>query len=465
MRLVRLLGLVLALLAPPAAAQVHMGVDAGEHRARRAAVMAAAPDGIVLLHSASAPKDWGDAGFKQDSNFYYLTGLENLHDAILALDGATRQTWLFVMPPGAPEQRRFAGMTGWDAPYLAPGPESERLLGVDHVVAWDGFAAFIDARRQADPRLPIYLDEGGQGKMVADSSNPPGLTPIENPFVLWAAAIRGRWPDANIVAAGPILRPLRAVKSPAELALLRTAARYTDVGFRAAIAAVAPGRTHREVEGAAIAAALKAGADGVGMWPELKSGPLSGPTAVYQKAYDYHLRDRTLQAGETVLMDLGFSHELYKGDVGRTVPVSGLFTADQREVIDFMDAAYQAGLSVMRDGVRGDAVIAASIRYVQDHKDALRSELAKRAAVQLLRPGVWVMYTHGIDAVEIFPVEQLHAGYAVAYGPDFAVDGTGFYEEDVSLVTTGGHELVNPPLPYKAEDIERLMARLKRPSR
>jgi hypothetical protein len=63
--------------------------------------------------------------------------------------------------------------------------------------------------------------------------------------------------------------------------------------------------------------------------------------------------------------------------------------------------------------------------------------------------------------VEMFPVQQLSTGNTVAYGPDFSVDGVGFYEEDVSLITPSGHELINPALPYKAVDIEKMMARLK----
>jgi hypothetical protein len=46
-----------------------MGIERAEFQARRAAVMAAAPDGILLLHASSAPKEWGDAGFRQDSFF------------------------------------------------------------------------------------------------------------------------------------------------------------------------------------------------------------------------------------------------------------------------------------------------------------------------------------------------------------------------------------------------------------
>jgi len=66
------------------------------------------------------------------------------------------------------------------------------------------------------------------------------------------------------------------------------------------------------------------------------------------------------------------------------------------------------------------------------------------------------MYTHGLDMVEIYPPKELHIGNTVAFGPDFDVDGQGFYQEDVSL-----HQLINPPLPYAAADIEKMMAQLK----
>ena len=442
-------------------ALAHMGIDTSEFQARRQSVMNAVSDGIVLLHSFSGPKSWSESGFRQDSNFYYLTGLENLHDAILAVDGTTKENWLFVMAPTERQQRRFAPLNGWDSAYLAPDHQIEQLLGIEHVVAWEGFSDFIETRRKANPKIQFYLDQSGEGKMVADVSDPPGLAPIENPYLLWAAAIKAKWPDAIIADATPMLEKIRAVKSPAEIALMKKAAACTDAGFRAAMAAIAPGRTNREIEGAAIEAALRAGADGVSMWPELKTGPVSSRT-VFQKFYDYHLLNRTVQAGETVLMDLGFNYEFYKGDVGRTLPASGQFTPEQREVIDLMNGAYQSGLEAMHDGVSANNVIQTSIHFVENHKDGLHSDLAKRAALELLKPGIWIMYTHGLDMVEIYPLKELHTGNTVAFGPDFDVDGQGFYEEDVALVTAQGHQLINPPLPCSAADIEKMIARLKR---
>ena len=441
-------------------AQTHMGIAPGEFQGRRQSVMNAASDGIVLLHSFSGPKSWRDAGFQQDSNFYYLTGLENLHDALLAVDGTTKESWLFVMVPTERQQRRFDALSGRDSVYLMPNHGTEQALGIEHIVAWDGFADFIETRRKANSRIPLYLDQSPEGKMVADVSNPPGLTAIENPYLLWSEAIKAKWPDANIVDASSTLLHIRAVKSSAEIALMKKAAACTDAGFRAAMAAIAPGRTNREIEGAAIEAALRAGADGISMWPELKTGLVSSRT-VFQKFYDYHNLNRKLQAGETVLMDLGFNYELYKGDVGRMLPVSGHFTPGQREVIELMDGAYQSGLQAMHDGVDANDIIQTCIHYVEEHKNGLHSDLAKRAALELMKPSTWVMYTHGLDMVEIFPPKELRTGNTVAFGPEFYVDGQGFYEEDVALITADGHQLINPALPYSAAGIEKMMAAVK----
>src|SRR5207249_8210242 len=100
-------------------ALAHMGIDTSEFQARRQSVMNAASDGIVLLHSFSGPKSWSESGFRQDSNFYYLTGLENLHASILAVDGTTKESWLFVMAPTAGEQRRDRKSTRLNSSHVS----------------------------------------------------------------------------------------------------------------------------------------------------------------------------------------------------------------------------------------------------------------------------------------------------------------------------------------------------------
>src|SRR5215510_1947102 len=167
--------------------------------ARRRALMDKIPDGIVLLHSGSSMKRWEDAGARQDPSFFYFTGLANLRSSILAVDGRKKESWLFV-PVLAPGMRPdVPDLTGASIPFVDPGDSTARALGIDHVVAWDHFISYIDSSMATSPKPILYLDDGGQvGRFLGSFSNPQGLLPVENPYVLWATAIKTKWPDAVI---------------------------------------------------------------------------------------------------------------------------------------------------------------------------------------------------------------------------------------------------------------------------
>jgi hypothetical protein len=88
-------------------------IDAPEFQARRKAALEKVPDGIILLRSAWGMKHWDESGFHQNPSFYYFTGLANAHAAILALDGTTKESRLFV----APRSPFGADLHGFDAVF------------------------------------------------------------------------------------------------------------------------------------------------------------------------------------------------------------------------------------------------------------------------------------------------------------------------------------------------------------
>lgn len=205
-------------------------IDTPEFQARRKAALEKVPDGIVLLRSSWGLKHWDESGFHQDPSFYYFTGLANAHGAILALDGTKKESWLFV----SPRVPIGADLLGFDAVFIDPGAQSEKDLGIDHVVAWDQFASFIDSRRKDNPKLVLYTDQGGQtGFMSGDSTlgTPPGLGPLQNPNLTWTNMLRQHWGDAEVKDAFATLDEVRSVKSPAEVARMRKAAAVTAEGF------------------------------------------------------------------------------------------------------------------------------------------------------------------------------------------------------------------------------------------
>jgi Xaa-Pro aminopeptidase len=238
-------------------------VPAAELTRRRDAALTRFRDGIVLLHSGSGFKRWEDAGFRQDANFYYLSGMSNLHDAILALDRPRHESILFVrvLPPVPVLVERTRMFSGLGSYALPAGDSSATLTCMTRVENWNGFVAWLDGRLKDTPDLPLYLDDGGQaGGFARTVSNPADLPPIANAYLLWSRAIQAQWPSATVKPAHPGVDEVRAVKSDYEQMMLRRAAQMTRPGIDAAIRALRAGRTQRQGEGEVIAAMMDAGA-------------------------------------------------------------------------------------------------------------------------------------------------------------------------------------------------------------
>jgi Xaa-Pro aminopeptidase len=433
-------------------------IDSGEYQSRRRAAMDRIPDGIIVLHSVTGLKRWDESGLHQDASFYAFTGLSNAREAILVLDGTEGKSWLFTMV--AP--RSFGpDLSGPDTALVKPGPESETALKINHVVPWDTFISFVDSRRREHPNLVLYLDSAGQtGSMSGDVSNPQGMSGIENPHMLWRDAMHRQWSDLQIKDAFPIVDEARWVKSAAEQALLRKAASITAEGFWAGARAISPGKTQRQVEGEVISACLNAGSDGPSLWPWVRSGPFTAPWMLFEPFADYRNMDRTMQAGDIVRLDVGCDFRMYKGDFGRTIPVSGHFDAGQKETMELLNGAYLAALNSMKPGANTELVNRTFFAYVEAHQSQLQTPLAREAAAGAIKNPAQPLHGLGVDMAEGAP-NVFREGNVICYEPVVVAGGQGYFVEDTILITRDGHETLNPPLPYAPDDIERAISKRK----
>jgi Aminopeptidase P, N-terminal domain len=118
-------------------------------RGRRQRAAVAFRDGILLMH-ASSELDLTADGFRQDPFFYYFTGLGNTVGAVLAIDGRSGESWLFL--PSRPPFLR-SGLQ----PEVQPGPEAAKRLGIEHVVDWSELEGFLAARAGQSP--PLYYGD------------------------------------------------------------------------------------------------------------------------------------------------------------------------------------------------------------------------------------------------------------------------------------------------------------------
>lgn len=415
---------------------------------RRAEAMRRLPDAILLVRSRSfsfhSDQDYL-AGFQQDPNFFYLTGLSSAVGAVLAVDGASKETWLFV-----PE--KLTGAAGLMPNVLvAPGDASARSLGLDHVVPRTELAPFLVRREEVRPELLLYAPGAG-----GEHEGPALERTLDDPGMAWGHALGEVWPRARIRNADALLSELRAIKSAGEIETLRRVGAASAAALRAGLGALSPGRSQRVAEARVVSACIAAGAEGPSFWPWIMTGDASAFPAPLQSLGDYRHMNRVMRAGDVARVDVGCDLDHYKGDVGRTAPVSGRFDAGQRETWELLVAAYRAGLGVFRDGAKSADVFAASLAEVRRRQPALATPLGRKAAEVLLGPeGLrwWEIHGVGLDSAEGLP-EVLRAGMTVDFEPIFSVEGQGFYLEDMILVTPTGHEILTPGLPYTADEIE-----------
>jgi Xaa-Pro aminopeptidase len=434
-------------------------ITVSEFQARRKEAMKRLPDGLLLLHARSALKTEDQSGFRQDATFYYFTGLESAMSAILAIDAPAQESWLFV-------PSKLGGLADQmvEKAFVKPGAETGAQLKIEHVVRWEEFASYIDRRLAADPKLIIYLDEGGFSKLwLGHESNPPGLGAVENPFRLWRRAIEERWPKGTVKSASQAIVEMRRIKSEAEIEVMRRVARSSAAALRAGLSALQADRAQREVEAEIVRECIRAGGEGPSFWPWAMAGPNSAFPAPFASFADYRHLNRVMRRGEVARLDVGCAVDHYEGDVGRTAPVSGRFDPGQRETWELLISAYRAGLATMRDGARTADVIAASLREIERLKDSMKTPLGRKAVAVLLGAGgmrYWQAHGVGLEAAEPAP-EVLRSGMVVAFEPIFAVEGQGFYLEDMILITRDGYEILTTGLPYSADEIERLVSRGK----
>jgi Xaa-Pro aminopeptidase len=313
-----------------AAATAARAQDSRELAERRSALAAAIGEGTLVVMAAPEPSI-SRHSYVPDQNYLYLTGLREPGGALLMrVRGGVADAQLFVADKEPAAEVWTGTRMGIDGARSATGlPSASR----------GGLTAAVRSALRATDTLLVANDTttgepAGQLLMELRSAN---------------ATLKAR-------NAGPSIRRLRARKSDAELALIRKAAELTMIGFDAAVSATAPGRYEFELEAALTSAYRRNGADGNGFPPIIASG--DNATTLH-----YESNDSLLPPNGLVLMDVGASYHDYAADFTRTIPVSGHFSADQR---DFYQVVLDAQL-------RAEAVVAARASFNTMADSAIRT--------------------------------------------------------------------------------------------
>lgn len=369
-----------------------------------------------------------DSDFRQDNQFFYLTGLE-VPRAWLLLNVTGPGATTLYLPP------RDRSTEAWGGVTLGPGPEATAITGIEDVRS--GKDLDRDLRRFAD-----YLGTDGQsGKPVVYLST--GAEDQEARLFRVAPSL-----TESLTPAAPLLAELRLVKDSDEIVRLRRAAAITSRAHREAMRLATPGITEYELE-AAIEYVFRAeGAERLGFPSIVGSGPNS--TVLH---YDKSRRRTT--DGDLVVVDIGAEWGYYTADVTRTFPVNGRFSDRQRAIYDLVLGAQQAAIEAVRPGLTIPDLSEIARDYIDEHSgDLCGSRSCNRYFIHGLSH--WLgMDVHDVGSYgsELVPGMVLTIEPGI-YLPDEAL---GVRIEDDVLVTENGSELLTGDLPREAGEIEALM--------
>ncbi len=277
--------------------------------------------GIAILPASPVARRSRDVEyrFRQDSDFYYLTGFaEPEAVAVLAPGRANGEFLLFCR-----ERDRAKEM--WDGHRA--GPEGAVAdYGADDAFPIDDIDDILPGIIEACPRL--YFQMG----LYAD---------FDARITEWVNSLRGRASRGShtpleYVALDHLLHDMRLYKSRAEIAAMRRSAKVAVAAHERAMRASAPGRYEYEIE-AEFRHEFRLNNAWVSYSPIVGSGA-NACTLHYVE------NNAQLEDGDLLLIDAGCELDYYASDVTRTFPVNGRFTPEQLAVYEIVLEAQLAAI-------------------------------------------------------------------------------------------------------------------------
>jgi Xaa-Pro aminopeptidase len=400
-----------------------ISVSTEEYATRRAAVLEAldGATGVVLAGSAVSSSAPGGRWIS-DPMFRYLSGLDSEDGAAVLFDPSAedpaRRITLFLRP-------RDIEMERWDGAREPLGSALKSRTG------------FTNIKRT--PYLPGMLSEAARrAKRLACLHPFASYTADVSPDLEIFHRMTQRIPGVSVEDRTQLLASMRAVKSPVELALIERAVVATAAGFEACLRAIKPGM--REREAAELLIATYSAHDSEPAYELIVGAGLNGTVLHY---VDNSAR---IADGDLVVMDCAAAYGGYASDVTRTLPASGVFSPEQREIYELVLTAELAGIAAARPGATYTEVDAAARAVIESagYGDAFIHGTS---------------HPVGLEVHDITPDGPLKPGMVITVEPGIYLPerGLGVRIEDDVLITDDGNRDLTSAVPKTVEAIEQAM--------
>jgi len=429
-----------------------------EFKKRRKNLMQRIGQGNIALIASAAVQTRNrdvDFPFRQDSDFYYLTGF-NEADAIA------------VFIPGREQGEYILFCREYDEKKaLWEGAHAGLKGATDHFGADDAFP--ID---DLDDILPGLLEN--KTKVFYPMGRDFDL---DHQLLDWINNLRnqsrnGITAPGELVSLEHVVHEMRLFKSASELQLMREAADVSAKGHIRAMQICKPGLYEYQIEAELVYQFMRNGLRAVA-YPSIVAGGKNACTLHYVANKD------KLRNGDLLLIDAGAECDHYAADITRTFPVSGKFSEPQKQLYQLVLDAQAAAIEQIKPGLPWNAAHDASVEVLT--KGLVELGLLKGKVKKLIKDEKYKQfYMHrighwlGMDVHDVgdYKIDQswrlLLPGMVLTVEPGLYIPadcknveekwrGIGIRIEDDILVTSDGHEILTIAVPKTIAEIESVM--------
>ncbi|WP_188597819.1 aminopeptidase P family protein [Polaribacter pacificus] len=280
----------------------------------------------------------------------------------------------------------------------------------------------------------------------------------EDRFNKWLLA---KYPAHSVAKSNPILQRLRSVKDPIELDLIQQACDITEKGFRRILDFVKPGVWEYEIEAEFIHEFVRNRSRKFAYTPIIASGNNAN-------VLHYIENNQQCKAGDLILLDVGAEYANYSSDMSRTIPVSGKFTARQKEVYNAVNRVKNEATKLLVPGADWNSYHGEVGKIMTS--ELLGLGLLDKADIQNEDkdwPAYKKYFMHGtshhmgLDTHDYgLLLEPMKANMVFTVEPGIYIPAEGFgirLEDDVVIQETGEPFNLMRNIPIEADEIEALM--------
>lgn len=376
--------------------------------------------------------------FRQDPNFFYLTGLELKRSVLVILKSGGKTSEIIFRKFLDPTLEKWVGKNI---------PEKE-------ITAVSGIKDIRDIKDLDDFYRQIFNGAGMNNVFMYNEYIPELIVPTYTH--VFASNLRQRFSFINIMPVNGILDGLRVVKDKCEIDMTRRAIDITAAGIDGLLKELKPGMYENECEGILAGYYLKYGS----VQPAFQTIAASGEMAT---VLHYEDNNRKTSKGELILIDTGAEYKNYAADISRTLPVSGRYTPEQKK---FYNIVLDASKAVMKNAKPG--VKTADLQEIT--KETLFKGLYDLKMVKE-KSDLSKYYYHGvshflgIDTHDVGNTQTpLKKGNVITVEPGLyiAEKKIGIRLENDVLITGSGCENLSAHIPIETSEIEDIMNNKKR---